>query len=56
MSSRRASLRSENCPIWIGISVRQLLELVSDFIGIRKVELVQRRMDLTRQSRNQNRE
>ena len=35
MSSRRASLRSENCPKWIGTGVRQLLESVSDFIGIR---------------------
>jgi len=31
----RASLRSENCPIWIGIGVRITSESVSAFVGIR---------------------
>ena len=39
MTNRQPSLRSDNCPICAGIGVRQLLESVSDFIGIRtKVE------------------
>ncbi|MBI1748315.1 MAG: hypothetical protein HYR55_17300 [Acidobacteria bacterium] len=35
MSNTRASLRSENCPIWIGIPVRLFSESVSAFVGIR---------------------
>ena len=35
MSNTRTSLRSDYCPICAGISVRQLSESVSDFIGIR---------------------
>jgi hypothetical protein len=35
MTEPRASLRSDNCPISIGMSVRFQLERVSAFVGIR---------------------
>jgi|GEM_PF-1810305 len=35
MAKPQASLRSDNCPIWIGMGVRQFSESVSDFIRIR---------------------
>jgi hypothetical protein len=35
MTNPRASLRSDNCPISIGMSVRFELEQVSAFVGIR---------------------
>ena len=35
MANTRASLRSDNCPIWIGIGVRLFSESVSAFAGIR---------------------
>jgi YD repeat-containing protein len=37
MTKPRVSLRSENCPIWIGIGVRLFSESVSAFVGIRSV-------------------
>ena len=37
MTNPRASLRSDNCPISIGMSVRFELEQVSAFVGIRKM-------------------
>ena len=36
MTNTRASLRSDNCPTSIGMSVRFELEQVSDFVGMRK--------------------
>ena len=36
MTNTQPSLRSDYCPICAGIGVRQLLESVSDFIGIRR--------------------
>ena len=47
MANTRASLRSENCPIWIGMSVRLFSESVSAFAGIRN-ELVAREKVLVR--------
>ena len=35
MANTRASLRSDYCPIWIGIGVRLFSESVSAFAGIR---------------------
>ena len=35
MTNPRASLRSDNCPTSIGMSVRFELEQVSDFVGMR---------------------
>src|SRR5207302_7889905 len=35
MTNTRASLRSDNCPTSIGMSVRFELEHVSDFVGMR---------------------
>src|SRR5439155_24555514 len=35
MTKSRASLRSDNCPTSIGMSVRFELEQVSDFVGMR---------------------
>src|SRR5262245_28083011 len=46
MTNPPASLRSDYCPIWTGIGVRQLLESVSDFIGIRTGPLARGFWDL----------
>src|SRR5205823_8888488 len=37
MTKPRASLRSDNCPSSIGMSVRFELDQVSDFVGMRRV-------------------
>lgn len=39
MTNTQPSLRSDYCPICAGIGVRQLLESVSGFIGIRTSEM-----------------
>ena len=39
MTNTRASLRSDNCPTSIGMSVRFELEHVSDFVGMRSNKL-----------------
>ena len=40
MTKPRASLRSDNCPISIGMRVRFELEQVSAFVGIRSLEFL----------------
>ena len=40
MTNTRASLRSDNCPTSIGMSVRFELEQVSDFVGMRSHEQI----------------